>query len=242
VVANAKLLVEGIDVPTIDMVVLAEPVHSPTKILQMAARAQRPSAGKACGYVMVPERRVYSAPTKLPGSTARDALVAFANEDSELAVALAHMAERRREDGRDLPYDEWPAAVRDRVALLGEGSQLERELALMQRCVNAVVVELAGVQQVGSVADKVAWLRAMYPEEKPVGQEAVEVPRELLPAGVASASFRPGAFLYRIGNNWVGGKVNTRLTAEQMAALEELPWVAAWVDGLRQARAKRGVS
>ncbi len=75
VVANAKLLVEGIDVPTIDMVVLAEPVHSPTKILQMAARAQRPSAGKACGYVMVPERRVYSAPTKLPGSTARDALV-----------------------------------------------------------------------------------------------------------------------------------------------------------------------
>ena len=32
----------------------------------------------------------------------------------------------------------------------------------------------------------------------------------------------------------LGGKVNTRLTAEQMAAIEQLPWFEAWIDGLRQ--------
>ena len=73
-----------------------------------------------------------------------------------------------------------------------------------------------------SVADKVAWLTAMYAEEKPVGQtKVVQVPAELLPEGVASASYTPGSFLNDICNNLLGGgRVATRLTAEQMDRLK----------------------
>eukprot|EP00966_Prymnesium_polylepis_P227938 5274591-Prymnesium_polylepis.1 len=60
IVANARLLIEGVDVPTVDLVSLAEPMHSPVDILQAAARAQRPAASKECGYVLVPVRGAHA--------------------------------------------------------------------------------------------------------------------------------------------------------------------------------------
>ena len=53
-----------------------------------------------------------------------------------------------------------------------------------------------------------------------------------------SPSFRPGAFLARIPENWLGGKVDTRPTEEEMRTLEELPWLEEWLDGLRRQRAE----
>lgn len=76
---------------------------------------------------------------------------------------------------------------------------------------------------------------AMYRTES-----QVEGPSELLPPGVSSASYRPGLILSNIRENWLDGKVHTLLTAEQMAAIEQLAWHGAWIDGLRRKRAERG--
>ena len=69
------------------------------------------------------------------------------------------------------------------------------------------------------------------------------MPAELLPEGVDSASYYPGQFLDAIRNNWLGGgRVATRRTPQQMAAMERLPWGEAWVEGRGQQRAAREAS
>ncbi|KAJ8613786.1 hypothetical protein CTAYLR_008851 [Chrysophaeum taylorii] len=53
---NARLLATGVDVPSIDAVVVAEPRRSHLDIAQMAARAARAAPGKTRGLVVVPVR------------------------------------------------------------------------------------------------------------------------------------------------------------------------------------------
>ena len=239
IVANARLLIEGVDVPTVDLVSLAEPMHSPVEILQAAARAQRPAAGKECGYVLVPVRGAHANGTLLgdADSTVHDVLLAFRNEDAELATALQELSSLREELGRELRYDDWPRALRDRVALLGSGEALERELEVIERSVNAVVVEL-GAAQWSTVGEKVGWLCAMHPEQKPA-QTKVDVPSELLPPGAPPATFNAGTFLTGICNNWLEGTVATRLSEEEKARVEGLAWFAGWLEGMREFRASR---
>lgn len=53
VVASARVLNEGVDVPAVDTVVFAEPRRSPVDIVQAVGRAMRTSSGKARGRVVL---------------------------------------------------------------------------------------------------------------------------------------------------------------------------------------------
>ena len=51
---NARCLTEGVDLPSIDCVVFADPKRSKIDIVQAAGRALRLSPGKKFGYILVP--------------------------------------------------------------------------------------------------------------------------------------------------------------------------------------------
>ena len=77
IVANAKLLIEGYDMPTVDLVMLAEAMRSPVQIQQASARAQRPLPGKEYGYVLVPVRGSFEDGIPAGVATAIDVLLAY---------------------------------------------------------------------------------------------------------------------------------------------------------------------
>lgn len=54
-VTNARCLTEGVDVPSIDCVLFADPKKSKVDIVQAVGRALRPAPGKKLGYVILPE-------------------------------------------------------------------------------------------------------------------------------------------------------------------------------------------
>lgn len=54
IITNAKCLTEGVDVPSIDAVLFADPKRSTIDIVQAAGRALRTSPGKKLGYIVVP--------------------------------------------------------------------------------------------------------------------------------------------------------------------------------------------
>jgi hypothetical protein len=53
-VTNARCLTEGVDVPSIDCVLFADPKKSKVDIVQAVGRALRPAKGKKLGYVILP--------------------------------------------------------------------------------------------------------------------------------------------------------------------------------------------
>jgi superfamily II DNA or RNA helicase len=53
-ISNARCLTEGVDVPSVDMVVFTHNKRSTVDIVQAVGRAMRKSSGKDVGYVMVP--------------------------------------------------------------------------------------------------------------------------------------------------------------------------------------------
>lgn len=56
IISNARCLTEGVDIPSIDCVVFADPKESVVDIVQAAGRAMRQSkkTGKKCGYILLP--------------------------------------------------------------------------------------------------------------------------------------------------------------------------------------------
>ncbi|MCB0419468.1 MAG: DEAD/DEAH box helicase family protein [Bdellovibrionales bacterium] len=54
IVANARCLTEGVDVPAIDLVYFCDPKNSKIDIVQATGRALRKSPGKKLGYIVVP--------------------------------------------------------------------------------------------------------------------------------------------------------------------------------------------
>ena len=56
IIANPRVLGTGVDVPEVDLVVMASPRQSHVDVLQMAGRATRLAPGKPCGYVLCPAR------------------------------------------------------------------------------------------------------------------------------------------------------------------------------------------
>lgn len=53
-ITNARCLTEGVDVPTIDSVVFADPKQSKVDIVQAVGRALRPTPDKKFGYIIIP--------------------------------------------------------------------------------------------------------------------------------------------------------------------------------------------
>lgn len=54
VISNQRCLTEGVDVPSVDMVAFLSPKRSVVDITQAIGRTTRISAGKTCGYVLIP--------------------------------------------------------------------------------------------------------------------------------------------------------------------------------------------
>ncbi len=54
VICNAKLLTEGVDVPSLDAVVFMEPRDSQVDIVQAVGRVMRRAEGKKLGYIVIP--------------------------------------------------------------------------------------------------------------------------------------------------------------------------------------------
>jgi len=53
-ITNARCLQEGVDIPTVDCVLFADPKQSVVDIVQAAGRAMRPFKGKQFGYIIIP--------------------------------------------------------------------------------------------------------------------------------------------------------------------------------------------
>ncbi len=53
-ITNARCLTEGVDIPSVDCVLFADPRRSKVDIVQAAGRALRKSPGKTFGYIIVP--------------------------------------------------------------------------------------------------------------------------------------------------------------------------------------------
>ena len=54
IMANARCLQEGVDVPALDLAILVDPKYSMVDIAQLVGRVMRTSVGKTEGYVLVP--------------------------------------------------------------------------------------------------------------------------------------------------------------------------------------------
>ena len=90
-----------------------------------------------------------------------------------------------------------------------------------------------------STADRVKWLLALCRDERPK-KMALAVPPELAESN-HPVKFHPGEFLDNVRYNWRQGcKPNTRLTPEQMEAIEQLDWfpdvLAGWRKGWEGSR------
>lgn len=54
VLSNVRCCSEGIDLPTLDGIVLMNPRKSQLELVQMVGRVMRPAPGKRCGYIIIP--------------------------------------------------------------------------------------------------------------------------------------------------------------------------------------------
>ena len=54
VIANARCLTEGVDIPAVDAVVFSDPKQSVIDIVQAAGRAMRTHPNKELGYIIIP--------------------------------------------------------------------------------------------------------------------------------------------------------------------------------------------
>lgn len=87
VVANARCLTEGIDVPALDAVAFVDPRRSPVDLVQAIGRAMRSSPGKSTGWVIVP---VHLGPDELADPEAAVASSAFEPVIAVLRALRAH--------------------------------------------------------------------------------------------------------------------------------------------------------
>merc|ERR1712238_432660 len=54
IIANCRVLARGVDIPSLDLVVMADPVESHVMIRQMIGRVSRIAPGKTRAYVLIP--------------------------------------------------------------------------------------------------------------------------------------------------------------------------------------------
>ncbi|KAJ1453802.1 P-loop containing nucleoside triphosphate hydrolase protein, partial [Pelagophyceae sp. CCMP2097] len=115
-VTNARLLSEGIDVPDVDLVVLASPRKSHVDILQMSGRAACTSPGKEVGYVLLPARSLNDALDEGDYTFAVNVLRTFLEEDEQLQQRLRAEAESAGREGRE---PDVARVFEDRVEFVG---------------------------------------------------------------------------------------------------------------------------
>lgn len=141
-VANARCLTEGVDVPAVDVVAFLSPRRSRVDIVQAAGRALRNSPGKSVGYVLLP-LFIETA----TGETLEQALVRTGFEEvwsvlaslAEQDEALVDTIRQMREDlGRTGRFSD--RTLRETVEVIGQTIELEA----LRSAVSAQIVEYLG--------------------------------------------------------------------------------------------------
>ena len=106
-ITNARCLTEGVDVPTIDAVLFADPKQSKIDIVQAAGRAMRTSSDKKFGYILVPV--VVDIDDKDLSTTAYQqivsTIVALGIHDSRIIDEYKEISEGKKIDGGILDFD-----------------------------------------------------------------------------------------------------------------------------------------
>ena len=97
IVSNCRCLQEGVDVPSLELAVVADPKSSVIDIVQLAGRVMRNAPGKTCGTILAPIVKV-SGCDKLYGTKGFDialkVLDALQDHDEGLRAALQAARER----------------------------------------------------------------------------------------------------------------------------------------------------
>lgn len=142
VVANARCLTEGVDVPAVDVVAFLSPRRSRVDIVQAAGRALRNSPGKTVGYVLLPllvetarGETVEEALARTGFEEVWSVLASLAEQDDALVDTIRQM----REDlGRNGSFSD--KQLRETVEVIGQTIELEA----LRSAVSAQIVEHVG--------------------------------------------------------------------------------------------------
>jgi hypothetical protein len=125
-IANARCLTEGVDVPAVDMVAFIDPRKSRVDIAQAAGRAMRkaPNTNKTVGYVVVPlfleqGQSIEEALERSDFGEVADVVNAMREQDDLLIDIIRELRESR---GRGEVFN--PRRLRDRVEVIGPAISL----------------------------------------------------------------------------------------------------------------------
>ncbi len=165
VICNAKLLTEGVDVPSLDAVVFMEPRDSQVDIVQAVGRVMRRAPGKKLGYIVipVPVRPGADLATELQtGGSGYEALgqvlLALQSHDGRLAETPANfvkLVETTNPPGGKSGGNEGSSDDNDSIDI--EDTQLVFDLHKASDAIYAQVVAASGLGSSGKlVADDLA--------------------------------------------------------------------------------------
>jgi hypothetical protein len=141
IVSNCRCLQEGIDVPSLELVVIADPKSSAVDIVQLAGRVMRKAPGKTYGTILAPVIKV-KGDGALYGTKGFDialkVLDALQDHDDELRDALRAARERRGYKG-SLTAEEIELALGDRVVVRDETGIVKAGVPQRERVLTAAI-------------------------------------------------------------------------------------------------------
>lgn len=123
VISNVRCLNEGIDIPALDAIIIAEPKSSPVEIAQSIGRAIRRAEGKTVGHIIVPVTVTLDSSGELtdgqvdgltgssnPWRAVFEVLDALSEHDSSIRhfLTVAALGLERRRSATGIPTDEFP--------------------------------------------------------------------------------------------------------------------------------------
>lgn len=126
-ISNARCLTEGVDLPSVDMVVFIHPRRSHVDIVQAVGRPMRTAPGKKCGYVLIPlhvQQGKGESFEEAVERTSQDGLIDIINavreHDEDLTAIIQAL---RQKIGEGKPYN--PSILKDKIEFLGPRVQLK---------------------------------------------------------------------------------------------------------------------
>lgn len=127
ILSNARCLTEGIDVPSVDMVVFMSPKKSQIDVIQAAGRAMRKHEGKKEGYILIPifleaQENIEEALNKTQYNDAWNILQSLQEYDEDLFNTIAGL---QRNAIRKKKVDFTP--LNKKIEIIGDRSNLQLE-------------------------------------------------------------------------------------------------------------------
>ncbi|MEN3309854.1 MAG: hypothetical protein V7603_6056 [Micromonosporaceae bacterium] len=197
VITNSRCCTEGVDVPAVDGVVIADARNSITDIAQTAGRVLRPAPGKTFGYVILP--------VTLPADGDDDTNLAL-TKFAQVWAVLKALREHDARLGEDL--DRAVRTVVNGRMYAGQGS--ERVLFVLPDGVDEAALQLRLVQEVGSAWEKFYLTLQDWALDHP----GKRIARNTSHRGIGIGEW---AFKQRLARS------HGRLSADRIARLERIP-------------------